>query len=184
MRTTMGRWTVLAVLCLAFAGCATSGLAPGIVPPEGIILEAKAFPEVELLTTGGQLYLCKLARLEKDKVAFLPSPYWNMETKTATLKEIHSIRLPGRKGVIGRDTFLGFGVSSIIFGLLALATSKYDVHYEQDTWGVPLAGVIIGVPLGFLFGIGEDAASPPSAYDFTNMTPEQIYGLLRRLMGI
>ncbi len=184
MRTTMGSGAVLAVLSLALAGCATTSVTPGIAPPEGVVVEAKAFPEVELLTTGGQLYLCKLARLEKDKVAFLPSPYWNVETKTVAVTEIRSIRLCGQKSHTGRAIGTGFGLVSCLTGVIALCTSEYNTEYQAALLGVPLSGLVIGIPLGFLIGLSEDAASPPSRYDFREMSPEKKFGVLRRLMGI
>lgn len=184
MRTTMGGWAVLAALSLALSGCATASLAPGIAPSEGIVLEAKAFPEVELLTTGGQVHVCKLVRLERDKVSFIPSPYWNVEMRTVTVAEIHSIRVCGLKSHTGRAIGTGFGLVSCLTGVIALGTSEYNTDYRAALLGVPLSGLVIGIPLGFLIGIVEDAGSPPSRYDFSKMSPEQKFGVFRRLMGI
>jgi len=184
MRIINGAWAVPAALILALAGCATADIRPGITPPEGVILEARAFPEVEVLTTGGALYICKLARLGKDTVSLLPSPYWNVETKSVVVAEIHSIRTRGQKSDIGRGVVTGFGFVSCIAGIAALGSSKYDVDYENAILGAPLVGLVIGVPLGFLVGVAGDAVSRPARYDFRELSPDRKYGVLRRLMGI
>ena len=96
MRIKRGGWAVLTVLALALAGCAAAEIEPGIAPPERAVLEARTFPEIELATTGGKLHVCKLARLGKDAVSFLPLPYWNVDMKSVAVAEIYSLRLLGK----------------------------------------------------------------------------------------
>jgi hypothetical protein len=125
-------WLAL-LLCLHFVmACATSGVrdaGKGIELSPTASVEARVFPEVRLVTTGGEIHQGKITGLEGGRVRFLPSPYWSVEYEWLDIDTLASISLAKPGGGGGPSILAAFGAGFLITGALGAALSKYDRDY-------------------------------------------------------
>jgi len=142
---------------------------------------AKKLPELELITTRGELHRGKLLSLIGKDVLFSPFPYWNVETLKIHLDKIHSIKLAKKGGKAGSGFAHGFGWTFIIIGVIGAATSKYDEDFSAALGGSAAAGLIGGL-LGLVIG-GVAKAATKSQYKFYNMSDSEKTKTVLKIMG-
>ncbi len=178
--------TVFTLLAFAFllGSCETTtpagqgGLA--LTPVQGKV-EAREFPEIQLITTKGETYTGKLVELEGDQVLLRPLPYWNIEPVRIPVEEIFSIKLDKKVSSVGNGFLTGFGLTFIVVGVLAGSNSKYNEDYSHALSGSFGAGVFGGL-IG-LAAAGIIKLSTKSKYEFYNLTQLQKMDVLRDIMG-
>lgn len=176
--------TTMIIVFAALTGC-TDAPAPNVTAIGRVgkeFLEARKFPEIELWTAGEVGARVKLIRVEGEQVVFLPFPYWNVETRRATVFEIRSLRIVGAKNRIVSGVLNGVGTATCLFGFLGLTASTYDEDYRGWLMLAPLGGLFYGAPAGLLAGAISAAASP-TRYEFSKLNEPRKYAVLRRLMG-
>jgi hypothetical protein len=144
-------------------------------------IQAKRFPEVELITSEGDILKGKLISLRGKDVMFSPFPYWNVELFEIKLDNIHSIKLPkkGSKAMSGMTS--GFAWTFIIVGALAGVSSKYDEDFEEALLGSTILGAGAGL-IGTLVGALADAGTK-SEYKFYKMSESEKIRAVRKIMG-
>lgn len=144
-------------------------------------IQAKRFPEVELITSEEDIHKGKLISLRGKDLQFSPFPYWNVELFEITLDDIYSIKLPkkGSKAISGMAG--GFGWTFIVVGVLAGATSKYDEDFEAALLGSAMIGAGVGL-IGALLGALADIGTK-SEYKFYKMDEWEKIRAVRKIMG-
>ena len=181
---------ILTYLLLAFftiftIGCATVPLSDAPISSSLHSLgkvEAKKFPEVRLVTIGGDQNKGKILSLEGDTVTFSPFPYWNVEPLRIGLDEIHSIEMTEKKSAAGLGFLHGFGWVTLAGGILGAINSKYDVDYQNAMWEAPGIGLFGGL-LGLAIGGITDLATR-TKYDLSKLSKDKKIQTLMAIMGL
>lgn len=180
---------ILVYLTLAFFVIFTINCAT--VPPSGPRssslrslgkIEATEFPEIRLVTTGGDQNKGKILNLEENTVTFLPFPYWNVEPLRIGIDEIHSIERTQAKNGASLGFFHGFGWVTLSVGILGGASSKYDVDFKNAMLFAPLAGLMGGL-VGLAIGGIRDLATR-TKYDFSSLSKDAKIMTLMAIMGL
>ncbi len=144
-------------------------------------VQAKRFPEVELITSEGDILKGKLISLRGKDLAFSPFPYWNVELLEIKLDDIHSIKLP-RKGSKATSGMLsGFAWTFIIVGGVAGASSKYNEDFEEALIGSTILGAGAGL-IGALVGALADVGTK-SEYKFYKLDEREKIKAVKKIMG-
>jgi hypothetical protein len=149
--------------------------------PMSLTIQAEKFPEVLLKEKDGISKIVKILRLERGKVVFLPSPYWNVQPEAIDLEQISSIDLTEvkRKGVgwfLG-GLFLGF----YSVGINGLSTSHYNVDYEaaiSNSYFAAVGGGMLGMAIGGFFD-----PRPRTKFNFSKMSTAAKVLALKNIMG-
>ncbi|MCX6561279.1 MAG: hypothetical protein NTZ26_12295 [Candidatus Aminicenantes bacterium] len=181
MTRRMMAWAALAAVGLMTMDCALtnvrlSGAGPGL----NGVLEARAFPEVEIVTFEGDPIIGKILRLESGwRVTVLPMPYWNVATEVRPLAAIALVRRLKTPSQAGPGALAGLGLFGTLTGLIGIPACKYDIEYRNVALAISLAAVA-GAGLGALLGL---AASKKVVFDLARMSPEQKAAALAGLMG-
>jgi len=178
-------YPALALFVIFSISCAT--VPPSVLPRSSSLpsigkVEAKKFPEVRLVTIGGEQNKGKILSLEGDTVTFSPFPYWNVEPLRIGLDEIHSIERTQKKRWTLFGLAAGFGSASMIGGISAAKDCRYDRDYSAAMGYVPLIGVgggLIGLAIG---GIADLATR--SKYDLSRMSKDEKIAALMAVMGL
>jgi hypothetical protein len=189
--TKVGRMKkILAYLTSAFF--VIFGISCATVPPSGSPfsaslhslgkVEAAKFPEVQLVTTYGDQLKGKIFSLEGDTVTFLLHPYWNVEPLRIGIDKIHSIERTQKKSWTLFGLAAGFGSVTMISGMAAAKTCRYDKDFSAAMGYVPLVGLgggLIGLAIG---GIADLATG--SKYDLSGMAKDEKIQTLMAIMGL
>ncbi|HLP59745.1 MAG TPA: hypothetical protein VK186_12975 [Candidatus Deferrimicrobium sp.] len=104
----------------------------------------------------------------------------NSETGiTIPLTEIRMIEYK-KKGKFGTGFVVGLGLSILVF----LGTNLVVHETEKDLSISVVAGAIVGLPCGLLFGILDSHTERKKAYNFRNVTQQQFSKNLEKLKTI
>ena len=175
---------LIAVFCAGSGACVSNSIRTIPEPPESVqVLAAHALPEVEIQDKGGAVFIGKIIRLDAGQAVVLPSPYWNVEAKKLDLESIVSIKRRDFKDVLGGNTLAGIAVTGIAVGILGGVGARYDVDFKNALTAAPLLGLIMGAPLGLLFGGMFSVWDPPRTVNFEKLSPAERIAALKRLMG-
>jgi hypothetical protein len=184
MRIPVLKTLLIAVFCAGSGACVSNSIRTIPEPPEsGQVLAAHALPEVEIQDNEGAVFIGKIIRLDAGQAVVLPSPYWNVEEKKLDLESIVSIKRLDLKDVLGGNTLAGIAVTGIAVGILAGGFARYDEDYKSALAAAPLGGLILGAPLGFLFGGLSSLGDPPRTVNFEKLSPAERIAALKRIMG-
>lgn len=134
-------------------------------------------PEVTLAARGQPPLLGKIVDLDGDQVTFLPSPYWEVESRTLAVDDISTIRVKAR-GRSGRAFLYGFAGTFVALGLMAGSDAQY-----KDDYGASLSAAALGGLLGGIVGAIVGAIASTETYHFQGMSAERKRSVLHTLMG-
>jgi hypothetical protein len=176
---------------VAIAACSSFGVSCAIplggrrpgASPEVAASSGRMHPADEVLvrTRGEPPVLGKLVGIDGEEVTFLPSPYWNVATRSLKLDDIVTIHLTDRKGHMGRAGGLSFAVGFVAAGALCGASAKYDEDYRSCLLGAGVLGAAAGL-VGLTVGAVIDS-SQPTTYRLDRMAPAKKREAVQRLVA-
>jgi hypothetical protein len=172
-------WVLIWLHLLLLMGCATAHVEMDASPNPKIV--SQVFSEVELTTAKGGALRGKLIRFEDQVLTLLPSPYWSVDSVRIPLDDIDFIKITDRKSSAGPAFLSGFGISFMVIGVLAGASSNYDEDYQAALAGAAVCGLVIG-GVAALISLIVDAGHR-TKFDFQKMPVSEKIGSLRLIMS-